>query len=280
MKIDLKKIATFGIAGNFTGHLEQAGEASDFKNIKTDETNAPKAIFPTYIPYDNNFVPDFLKVFPFSSNKIVFPKNQENLQIEPECAIIFDVEWNDNKITNIIPRFFASSNDCSIRKEGAKKISLKKNWGANSKGLSDNLIPIDKFCKGGILDNYRIACFLLRNNEFYEYGENSLVKNYSYIYQKLLDWCLDKLNNQKDEGPTEEITKYLLGTKISQIMISIGATRYTEFGKTNFLKNNDESIVVLYPENKYSGKEIKNIIKESKTVNSDISLLRQKVVLR
>ena len=27
MKIDLSKMATFGVAGNFTGHLEQAGEA-------------------------------------------------------------------------------------------------------------------------------------------------------------------------------------------------------------------------------------------------------------
>ena len=30
MFIDLKQAATFGVAGNFTGHLEQAGEARDF----------------------------------------------------------------------------------------------------------------------------------------------------------------------------------------------------------------------------------------------------------
>ena len=34
MKIDLSKMATFGVAGNFTGHLEQAGEAVDFTNVK------------------------------------------------------------------------------------------------------------------------------------------------------------------------------------------------------------------------------------------------------
>ena len=27
---ETKNIATFGVAGNFTGHLEQAGEAADF----------------------------------------------------------------------------------------------------------------------------------------------------------------------------------------------------------------------------------------------------------
>ena len=44
MKIDLSKMATFGVAGNFTGHLEQAGEAVDFTNVKTKEAKAPKAV--------------------------------------------------------------------------------------------------------------------------------------------------------------------------------------------------------------------------------------------
>ena len=47
------KICSFGIAGNFTGHLEQAGEAKDFLQVKTLDSNAPKAIFPTYLPAGN-----------------------------------------------------------------------------------------------------------------------------------------------------------------------------------------------------------------------------------
>ena len=47
---DTNDIPCFGVAGNFTGHLEQAGEAADFKNVKTHEQNAPKAIFPTFLP--------------------------------------------------------------------------------------------------------------------------------------------------------------------------------------------------------------------------------------
>ena len=58
--VDLKQMPCFGVAGNFTGHLEQAGEASDFANVKTAETNAPKAIFPTYMPNGKNTVPQFL----------------------------------------------------------------------------------------------------------------------------------------------------------------------------------------------------------------------------
>ena len=75
MKYDLQNMATFGVAGNFTGHLEQAGEAKDFVNVKTKEANAPKAVFPTYIPSENNLIPEYLKTFPFDSDKIAFPKN-------------------------------------------------------------------------------------------------------------------------------------------------------------------------------------------------------------
>ena len=91
MFIDLKQAATFGVAGNFTGHLEQAGEARDFTQVKTAEKNAPKAVFPTYLPKSGNSIPAFLNVFPFDEYKIEFPKGESKLQIEPECAIVCDL---------------------------------------------------------------------------------------------------------------------------------------------------------------------------------------------
>ena len=47
---ETKNIATFGVAGNFTGHLEQAGEAADFINLKVQDKSAPKGVFPTFLP--------------------------------------------------------------------------------------------------------------------------------------------------------------------------------------------------------------------------------------
>ena len=35
-------MATFGVAGNFIGHLEQVCEAKDFTKIKTKENFLPK----------------------------------------------------------------------------------------------------------------------------------------------------------------------------------------------------------------------------------------------
>lgn len=282
MNFDLHKAAAFGVAGNFTGHLEQAGEASDFLNIKTAEQNAPKALFPTFIPSDKTqrTVPPYLLTFPFDSQKIMYPHGEQKIQLEPECAVFFEAEWNNSKIESLKPLAFSASNDCSIRKAGAEKISMKKNWGTSSKGISDTYIALDDFSPEGILNKYRIASFMIRNGTVFEYGENSAVRNYSYIYEKLTDWIIEKLNFQKNEGPAENIHSYLLAAdKPAHIAVSIGATRYTEFGKTHFLENGDESVVVLYPEDCYTPQQIQSAIQNGGGFNSGVSVLRQKIVL-
>lgn len=274
----LKNTACFGVAGNFTGHLEQAGEAECFSSVKTSEETEPKAVFPTFIPSDSKTVPDFLKVFPFSSEKIIYPENESKLQIEPECAVLFKAEWKDGKLVNLLPLSFAASNDCSIRKDGARKISEKKNWGKETKGLSSNMIFLDDFSESSKLSDYRIASFLLRDGNVFEYGENSFVKNYNYIWKKLTLWLIKKFNSQKDEGPKENIYEYLKESLFPEkILVSIGATRYTDFGEKNFLKKNDEAVVVLYPDSKYSEKEIIQKIKERDFSNPEISFLVQKI---
>ena len=280
MNLDLNNFASFGAAGNFTGHLEQAGEAADFAKLKVQDAGAPKALFPTYIPGTKNASPDFLHEFPFSADKIIFPKGETKLQIEPECAVLFEAEWSGDKISSLRPVSFGASNDCSIRKEGAKKISLKKNWGKCSKGLSENLIDLDEFTKDGILNRYRIASFLLRNGQVFEYGEDSAVRDYSYIYGRLVDWIIDRLNFQPDEGPQENIGSYLVSAgKPDRILVSIGATRYTEYGKTNFLQKGDKAGVILYPEDKYSAGDIKKMAESGNFNNPGISALVQEVVL-
>lgn len=272
-------IPCFGVAGNFTGHLEQAGEAVDFKDIKTAEVNAPKAIFPTYVPAKTG-VPPFLTVYPFNSKKIIFPEGEEKLQIEPECAVIFDAVWDGDTLTSLKPVCFGASNDCSIRKQGAKKISQKKNWGPCSKGFSNNQIAADGFDKGCIFDSYRIASFLIRNEKVYAYGENSAIRDYSYIYKKLTDWMLEKFNGQKDEGPAEDIHSYLIAAgRPEQIMVSIGATRYTEWGETNFLQNNDKAVVVVYPEKKYTPDQILKMVEAGDFMDNEVSALIQTVVM-
>ena len=284
---DTNDIPCFGVAGNFTGHLEQAGEAADFKNVKTLEQNAPKAIFPTFLPKKEansasnaSVIPDFLTIFPFDPKRIIFPKGEEKLQIEPECAIIFDATWQEDQLVELKPLSFGASNDCSIRKQGAKKISEKKNWGACTKGFSENQIAFDSadFTEKSNLNDYRIASFLTRDGEVHDYGENSAVRDYSYIYKKLTDWMLDKFNHQQNEGPAEDIHSYLLAVRRpSRILVSIGATRYTAWGESNFLQNSDKAVVVVYPESKYTPDQIKKMAETGDFSDRSISALIQTV---
>ena len=281
-KIDLTDAACFGVAGNFTGHLEQAGEAESFKALKIADAAAPKALFPTYIPPKNNpqgadgakSAPSFLNVFPFDAQKIVFPKGEQKLQIEPEMAIVFEARWDDGSLVSLEPRFFGASNDVSIRKEGELKISVKKNWGPSSKGFSEQAIKVEP----GIFDRYRIASYLRRDGKLFEYGENSPVNGYSYFGKKLNAWLLDKFNNQEDLGPAENVHDYLRAAGFpTKIFVSVGATRYSDFGKENFLQAGDDSVVALYPDS-YSKEKVEEIILRGEAAEG-ISLLSQRVVL-
>ncbi|MBO4386794.1 MAG: hypothetical protein J5817_07225 [Treponema sp.] len=287
MYMNLKETACFGVAGNFTGHLEQAGEAKEFAQVKTAEASAPKGVFPTYLPKADvafaafaTSVPAFLNVFPFSSDKIIFPKGEEKVQFEPECAVVFDANWQDGKIISLGARSFAASNDCTIRKEGCKKISMKKNWGSNSKGFADNCIEIDSFDSDGILNDYRIASFLVREGKAFAYGEDSAVSGYSYIWKKLTDWLIAKFNTQEDEFNLENIGAYLNSCGCpKKIMVSIGATRYTDFGEHNFLQDGDGIVIVLYPSSKYSAEKIQDMVSSGEEFGSDVSVLKQTVVI-
>ena len=266
-----KNVIGLGVAGNFAGHLEQAGEAADFASITTIEEIQPKAIFPFYVPAPQA---GFLSVYPLSSKEIQFPTgNADNLQIEPEIALICGLEYNQQKVTKIRPHFFAAYNDCSIRRPNANKICEKKNWGANSKGISDKLIPLSNFEPGGEMDQYRIACFQTR-----AYGLDSPALGYSYFHRKLLDWIVERMNNQSDQGPMNNIAELLQQADYpTQAIISIGATRYTEFGENNFLQKGDVSIIVVYNGTIYTKQQIA-LMAENLAFPDDISTLIQEVV--
>ncbi|MCJ8344022.1 DUF5718 family protein [bacterium] len=271
-KADYLEYIGLGVAGNFTGHLEQAGEASDFKDVVVKESKAPKGIFPFYVPSKTG---RFIEVYPLSCNTIHKPKNAVNLQPEPEVVLICDLQYSDNlSVESITPKYFAAYNDCSIRKPNIHKISEKKNWGPNSKGISDQTISIDKFEVGGIMDQYRISCFLQRKDQIFEYGIDSPLSGYSYFHQKLLNWSLDQLNHQIDQGPLENISELLKDADYpSQLLISIGATQYSDFGSKNFLESGDIVYVIVY--NQKDLKDPLQLIKNPSEVQGNHSVLKQ-----
>jgi hypothetical protein len=263
----LKNVICFGVAGNFTNHLEQAGELKDFENVVTREENAPKGIFPFYLPASESF----LGLYPIGDEILELPSYEANAQVEPEVGILFDITYSEDfKVLELIAKKFTAFNDCTIRKEGAKKISEKKSWSENSKGIAKEWISIDKFEEGGVMDNFHLCSFVKREGKLHEYGVDAPLLGYSYFYKKLENWLVEKMNEQKDFGPLENIAEHLKACDYpKQAFICIGATAYAEFGEKNYLKSKDEIYVVIYDRRKGSA-DIKSA--ESKII------LHQKVL--
>jgi hypothetical protein len=112
------------------------------------------------------------------------------------------------------------------------------------------------------------------------YGEDVELTGYSYFHTKLIDWLKNQINTQVDFGPLEAIGSYLKDAGYpTQAIISIGATRYTHFGETNFLKEGDEVIVVVYDNDKYCMNPILSLANKGELAEKEgISVLIQKVV--
>ncbi len=97
------------------------------------------------------------------------------------------------------------------------------------------------------MDDFHIRSFLIREGSTHEYGVDAPLLGYSYFYGKLKRWLIDKINNQKDIGPLEDISKHFKECGYPKnLFVSIGATAYAPFGEKNYLKEGDEIVVEAY----------------------------------
>jgi len=281
-----KNFIGLGIAGNFALHLDQAGEAEDFKHIMTAEEAAPKGMFPFFLPRVQNPInkaelhaKKILSTYPLGADNIKLPKDDVKVQAEPEVALICDLEYTMGRLSKITPKYFGAYNDCSIRKSGAKKISDKKNWGHECKGFSNTIFPVKGFLEKSNMDNYSICSFLRRDGEVHAYGEDVEISGYSYFHEKLLDWMLNQINTQEDFGPLEPLSEYIHACdNPKEAIISIGATRYTEYGEKTFLEIDDEMIVIVYDRTKVSSEDVLKAVESSYYDSENMSVLAQKIL--
>ena len=272
---DLKDYLGFAVAGNFANHLGEAGEADEFSVIETKEKDAPKGMFPFYIKGHDSF----LGTYPICDEVILtHGREDDKLQAEPEVALICDFVYENEKVIDIIPRYFSAFNDCSLRFQDGNKLSTKKNWGINTKGISTDFIEIDNFSETGILSKYHLSSFIKRDGKIHNYGTISAVKSYSYFFIQLKDWMINKFNTQEDCGPLEELSQFMKNAKDAKgMLIAAGATAYSEFGKRNFLKKGDELFIYVYNARVYSHQNIINNI-DSNTKLPECSKLYQLIV--
>ncbi len=279
----LRSAAGIGVAGNFAGHLEQAGEAEFFRNVATASADAPKGIFPWYLPGHEGR----LGVFPLSSTELIVPATNDplQLQIEPELGALCTVTYGPTmRIASIRVTHVGAFNDCSIRQPDSIKISAKKNWGPAAKGLSARLFSVEDLAPDNGLAHLRIASFLRRGDAVEAYGIDSPARGYSYAGTTLIDWLIDRFTMQSGgvDSPLETVGDQLIDAGCpTTLVIGIGATRYTEFGATHYLDAGDQSIVIVYDERSWSVDDIDRAVRSGVEMDlSAASVLCQRVVER
>lgn len=237
-----------GVAGNIAGHLEQAGEAEGFAPMGTGLGPEPQGIFPFYVPGREGLLGNF----PLSHDRLAKPASDEpvNLQIEPEAGLVLTVEYSDSgAVSAVVPVAVGAFNDCSVRRSDAAKISEKKNWGADSKGIASAFFEIDEIDPEGATAPLRLASYLRRGEDTYAYGIDTAVPDYSFYGNRLLGWIEERLNQQdgSPDGPLEPVGQYLIDAgRPGKMLAGIGATCYTDWGESNYLEVGDEAIVVIY----------------------------------
>ncbi|MEC7947140.1 MAG: DUF5718 family protein [Myxococcota bacterium] len=267
-----RDVPRFGIAGNMAGHLEQAGEAGDFTQVEA-AAGQPKGIFPTYIPGSRGF----LGVDPVSFDRLRLPRGSDaaRVQAEPELALFVALDWLDGRVAAVRPLGFTAYNDASIRKP-APKISIKKNWGAATKGFAPEVVPLETLEIGGPLDRYNLVAFLRRDGVLRTYGEDSPVQSYACFHASLLTWIAEKLNDQAEEGPLEHLAA-LLHDQPAGAVIGIGATRYTPFAADDRLQAGDEVIVAVYDRDSVGFNDVRARVQGGIALPAGNPVLRQRV---
>lgn len=275
-----KEYLGFGIAGNFANHLEQAGEANDFIHIKGDSEDAPKGIFPFYIPENSGFLGRYC----INNDELVLPQNPKlKVQAEPEVALECELVYKDNVLLKLIPKYFMAFNDSSVRNdENAQKISQKKNFSRASKAVGHKKIVIDKFENGGICDNYSIASFIKSKGVLESYGELSTLKGYSYFYERLSTWIVKKINTQQDFAVLENLSTLIQNANYPRkLLIAIGATRYVKENENRTLEPDDRVCIVVFNHHKYSFEEIQKLASKDFIPKDleELSIINQRVVL-
>lgn len=223
----------FGVVGNLANHLAQAKEEEDFVDVKVD-LNAPKGMFPIYSKNANNF----LSRFCISKNELII--DNDFVQIEPELCLTFKASYDNDLLKDLQVTGFAAFNDASKRIK-ASLISFKKNFSNASKGIG-NILPLNDL---NDIKDYKISSFLKRQGLIKAYGKTEYIKDYYYYGKRLINWAINTINTQTNVATLEDLRPFIKD-KPENILISIGATPYTEFGDENYLQVDDEIYVIIH----------------------------------
>ncbi|MFT5558999.1 MAG: hypothetical protein ACJAXN_001086 [Psychromonas sp.] len=269
-----------GIAGNSAGHLQQTGEIKGLSAI--NDALKPQALFPFFVA---NAKSAYLTCMPYSTAQLHLPKVPgAKVQMEAELALKLAVVYGEEgDIRQLTAIAMTVMNDATYRNASVGKLAEKKNWGIATKGIAEHDIPIDKFVEGGDLDHFRLCGFHQSNGQWQLCGQDTAITEYTYFYQALLQWLLKQIRQQQDKNALHNIQDLLSQADYpEEILVSIGATRYSDYGEQHYLSSGDQLVVALYDSRAYHVEMLVSLLEKTGSLNglsnNKIIFLQQQVI--
>ncbi|WGY44981.1 MULTISPECIES: DUF5718 family protein [unclassified Vibrio] len=270
-----KKVPLFGvgIAGNFAGHLQQTGEANGLQG--QIDASSPQAIFPFYVSGASEA---YLTVNPYSFDTVRLPQEPSaKVQMEPEIALVARIKYLGDSVIGIEPESMTLLNDVTYRNAKVTKLAEKKNWGQASKGIAKKVWPLERFGALDNLDKYRFCSFHHRDGQWASCCKDVSLSDYSYSYEKLITWVMSQFNTQRDQGALHDLRQLVAEAGYPERMIiSLGSSRYTEYGEQHQLLDGDELCAVLYDATRIDAEQIADLIESGQFEE----LAQNQIVLR
>jgi len=247
-----KDFIGLGVAGNYPNHLQQINGEAEYASVTTNSATAPRGLFPWYV---DNAEGD-LGINPLSDSVLYVTKGA-NIHPEAELALDCDIVYtSDMSVDKLVPIKIGIVNDATERNDD-KSVNEKKNWGKNSKGLCSEFIAINRFEEGSFLDYFAIVSWVKRDGDYILYNELCEMAEYMTFYGPLLKWLKDSLNDQKKDGPLDDLRHMLaIAGHPKQAIVSVGATKYTKFAETNYLSDGDIYTIALFDKRQYTREKI------------------------
>lgn len=255
-----QKVPLFGlgIAGNFAGHLQQTGEANALQGAV--DASRPQALFPFFVP---NATEPYLAVNPYSFDTVLLPSDvNAKVQMEPEIALVVTVKYLGTSVIGLVPESMTLLNDLTHRNAVVSKLAEKKNWGMASKGIAPNAWPLSSFSAADGLGKYRFCSFHARDGRWAACGHDVSLSDYSYCYEQLISWLIEQINQQKNEGALHSIAALLAEAGYpKRMLISLGSSRYTDYGEQHHLLAGDALCAVLYDSSRIDLSQVTELVK-------------------
>lgn len=270
-----QKVPLFGvgIAGNFAGHLQQTGEANGLQGQV--DASSPQAIFPFYVTGAQEA---YLAVNPYSFDTVRLPADKTaKVQMEPEIALVAKVQYLGDSVIGIEPESMTLLNDVTYRNATVSKLAQKKNWGPASKGIAKKVWPLASFGALDGLEKYRFCSFHHRDGQWASCCNDVSLSDYSYSYEKLITWVMSQFNSQQEQGALHDLSQLFAQAGYPErMLISLGSSRYTDYGEQHQLLSGDELCAVLYDATRINIDEIDALIQGGQFEELD----RNQIVLR